>query len=93
MDARVVALEQRFASLETRFEVLFAQLNGMRSGSDSGAPAAIEIAALQRNIDRLTVDLQRVQRLADAAQREAAQARREAAAAELLARQADTRIR
>jgi hypothetical protein len=88
LDERVGVLERGFASLSTRFEL-----------RDSAAPpiagGALEprIAELERALDRLAVDLQRVERQADNALREASDARREAMNAERAARDAAMRVR
>lgn len=93
IEARVSALETDFARLDTRFELLFAQLNAVREGADDGLATPGDRAMIDRDIDRLSLDVQRLQRLADAAQREAARALRVAESAERLARQAQTRAR
>jgi hypothetical protein len=88
LDDRVGVLERGLASLATRFELRDSALPPVAGGS-----LEPRIAALESALDRLAVDLQRVQRQADNAQREASDARREAASAERAARDAAMRVR
>jgi hypothetical protein len=86
LDERVGVLERGFASLTTRFE--------LRDAAVPSAPGgALEprIAAVERSLERLVFDLQRVERQADNALREAGDARREAMNAERAARDAAMR--
>ena len=91
IDERVTALERQLASLDTRF--------GIRSAADPAGTAdrdnalSARVAALERTLERLTVDLQRVERQADNALREAGEAQRSALDAERTARDAASRIR
>ncbi|HXS80303.1 MAG TPA: alanine-zipper protein [Gammaproteobacteria bacterium] len=83
LEERVTALESSIATLDTRFG-----LARSRPGDDAGQTELAlsgRIQALERTVDRLSVDLQRVQRTADdalraagAAQRTAEQAARDA---------------
>ena len=83
LEERVAALESGVAALDTRLG-----LARSRVGDDAGQTElalAGRIQALERMVDRLSVDLQRVQRTADdavraadAAQRTAEQAARDA---------------
>jgi hypothetical protein len=88
LDDRVGVLERGVASLTTRFE-----LRDAASPPVAGGSLEPRIAALESALDRLAVDLQRVERQADNAQREASDARREAASAERAARDAAMRVR
>ena len=84
LEERVAALESSVATLDTRLG-----LTRSRAGDDAGQSELAlsgRIQALERTVDRLSVDLQRVQRTADdavraagAAQRTAEQAARDAA--------------
>ena len=84
LEERVAALESSVATLDTRLGLIRS-----RAGDDAGQTELAlsgRIQALERTVDRLTVDLQRVQRTADdalraagAAQRTAEQAARDAA--------------
>ena len=83
LEERVTALESGVAALDTRLA-----LARSRAGDDAGqteVALAGRIQALERMVDRLSVDLQRIQRTADdavraadAAQRTAEQAARDA---------------
>jgi len=73
LDERVGALERELASLGTRFE-----LRNSAVPSALGGTLEPRVADLERTLDRLAVDLQRVERQADSAFREASDARREA---------------
>jgi len=88
LDERVEALEAELASLDTRFN---ARPNGL--GGESGPALAARITELERTIERLANDIQRVERLADSAAREAAQATRAAMTAEQTARDVALRAR
>ena len=88
LDDRVGILERGLASITTRFE--------LRDSAVPSAPGgALEprIADLERALDRLVSDVQRVERQADNALREASDARREAMNAERAARDAMMRSR
>ena len=76
LEERVTALESDVATLDTRLG-----LARSRAGDDAGqteTALAGRIQALERLVDRLSVDLQSVQRTADAAQRSADAAQRTA---------------
>jgi len=83
VEERVSALEASLASLDTRL-----QLERTRVGDDAGQnelALAGRVQNLERLVERLTIDVQRVQRTADdaaraagAAQRTAEQAQRDA---------------
>jgi hypothetical protein len=88
LDERVGVLERGFASLRTRFE-----LRDTAVPSAAGGALEPRIAQLERSVERLVVDLQRVERQADMAYREASDARREALNAERAARDAAMRAR
>ncbi len=89
LQERVATLEVAVAGIETRFGVQSARPADI--GAESGVALAGRLTALENALDRLTNDLQRVDRLADGAVREAAQARREATAAQQAARDAALR--
>jgi hypothetical protein len=88
LDERVGVLERGLATLATRFE-----LRDSVAAPVAGGALEPRIADLERALDRLVVDLQRVERQADNALREASDARREAMNAERAARDAATRVR
>ena len=76
LEERVAALEASLASLDTRLA-----LERTRVGDDPGqteVALAGRIQALERNLDRLTADMQRVQRTAEDAARAASAAQRTA---------------
>jgi hypothetical protein len=86
-------LDERVGALETELEMLAARVAGRGNVAPSplGTPEAVfggRVAQLERTVDRLSGDLQRIERRVDEAVREAATARREAMAAERLARDA-----
>ena len=91
LDERVTNLEGDVASIETRFGVQSARPTDF--GGESGLALAARVDALERTLGRLQSDLQRIERLVDAATREAAQARRDASAAQNAARDAALRSR
>jgi hypothetical protein len=77
VDERLAALEASVATLDTRVTRA-----NTRVGDDAGQTELAlsgRITALERSVDRLAQDMQRVERLADNAQREAQQAARDAA--------------
>jgi hypothetical protein len=86
LDERVGVLERGFASLTTRFEL-------RETAPVAGGALEPRIADLERTLDRLSADIQRVERQADNALREASDARREAMNAERAARDAAMRAR
>jgi hypothetical protein len=76
LEERVAALESSVNSLDTRFG-----LERSRAGDDAGQTElalAGRIQALERMVDRLSADLQRVERTADDARRAADAAQRTA---------------
>jgi hypothetical protein len=90
LEERMALLESQFATLDTRLE-RERTLDG-RGGAESAALDS-RIVELEQALDRLTMDLQRLERAVDTALREASQARREAMNAEQLARDAASRAR
>jgi hypothetical protein len=76
IEERVGALESGLASLETRFGVQSTRPDNLGGGSDLAA--ALRITALERSLERVEADLQRVRNLAETAAREAADARQAA---------------
>jgi hypothetical protein len=91
MEERVAALETGIATLETRFGLQSARAPDF--GGESGLALAGRVTAMERSLERLAVDVQRVERLADTAARDAAAAQREAMAAQQTARDAAMRAR
>ena len=91
LEQRIAMLESGLATLETRVGLLGVQASP--STGESMLALAARIDGLERSLERLTSDIQRVERLADNAAREAAQARREATAAQQTARDAAMRAR
>ncbi len=91
LEERIVALEKGLATIETRFGIQSTRLPDL--GGESAAGLAARVAAVERSVERLATDLQRVDRLADTAARDAAQARRDATAAQQAARDAAMRTR
>ncbi len=91
IEQRVTALEAGFATLDTRLGLANAQEPAL--GGQSDLALAARIRELERAMERLTADLQRVERLADGATRTAADAQRDASRAEQTARDAASRAR
>jgi hypothetical protein len=89
LEERVAALEGQFASLDTRFALQSAR----PLGGESGITLVARVTEIERSIERLANDVQRVERLADSAAREAAQAARVAMTAEQTARDVALRPR
>lgn len=89
LDERVAALEMIVARLEARL----ALNSALDDTSGERGTMSTRVAALERSLDRLLGDVQRVDRQADAALREAMQARRDAMTAQQLARDAANRLR
>ena len=91
-------IEERIASLETAVATLDTRL-GLESsrqpniGGESGLALQGRVTALERNLERLAADVQRVSRVADQAARDAASAQRDAMAAQQAARDAAMRAR
>ena len=76
LEERVTALEASLATLDTRLE-----LERTRVGDNPGqtdVAMAGRVQALERNLERLTTDMQRVQRMAEDAARAASAAQRTA---------------
>ena len=76
INERVAALESGLATLETRFGLERNRSPDM--GGESGLALAGRVTALERSLDRLATDVQRIERVADAAARDAASAQRDA---------------
>jgi hypothetical protein len=76
VDERLAALESGLATLETRFGLERSRPPDI--GGESGLALAGRVTALERSLDRLATDVQRIQRVADAAARDAASAQRDA---------------
>jgi len=91
IDERLAAVEAGLATLDTRLGLATARPQDNAGQSD--AALAGRITTLERELDRLTVDIQRVERLADSAVRAASDAQRAATSAEQAARDAAMRIR
>jgi hypothetical protein len=91
MEERVVALESSLASLETRFGLESSRQPNL--GGESGVALAGRVNTLERSLERLTTEVQRVERLADTAARDAAAAQRDAMTAQQMARDAAMRAR
>jgi hypothetical protein len=89
LEERVTTLEKELASVSTRLGLR----ESLAATGASDAGLAGRVAMLQRTLDRLAVDLQRVERQADAAARDASQARSDAMAAQQIARDAALRAR
>jgi hypothetical protein len=91
LEERIDELERSLASIDTRFALQTARVPDV--GGESTAALAARVDAVERSVERLATDLQRIDRLADTAARDAAQARRDATAAQLAARDAALRAR
>ena len=91
MEERVDSLESALATLETRFGLESSRQPNL--GGETGQALAGRVTTLERSLDRLSTEVQRVQRLADTAARDAANAQREAMTAQQLAREASMRAR
>jgi chromosome segregation ATPase len=85
---RVLALERDVASLSTRVELRDAQRTPV-----SDATLTSRVQQLEQSLNRLTLDLQRVERQADSALREASQARRDAESAQRAVQSLESRVR
>ena len=92
LQERVAELEANVATIETRFGLASARPSDLGIGESALALAA-RVDTLERSLERLAADVQRIERLADNAAREAAQARRDATSAQQAARDAATRTR
>jgi hypothetical protein len=90
-EERVTALESALATLETRFGLESSRQPTV--GGESGLAIQSRVTTLERSLERLAVDIQRVERLADTAVRDAAAAQRDAMTAQQIARDAAMRVR
>ena len=84
VEERVAALESSLATLETRFGLERSRPADI--GGETGLALAGRVTALERSLDRLATDVQRIQRVAEAAARDAASAQRDAMEARQAAR-------
>jgi hypothetical protein len=91
IDERVMALEAGLARLDTRLGLATARPPD--SAGQSELALGARITELERAVQRLATDLQRVERLADDAARGAYEAQRAASSAEQTARDAAMRAR
>jgi hypothetical protein len=91
IEQRIAALEAGLATLDTRLGLEAARPRDGAPPSD--AALAARIAGLERALERLTADVQRIERLADGAARAASAAERMAVAAQQAARDASLRAR
>lgn len=91
MEDRVAQLESALATLETRFGLETTRQPNL--GGDTGLGMQSRVTALERSLERLATDIQRIDRIADSAAREAASAQRDAMTAQQLARDAAMRAR
>jgi hypothetical protein len=91
IDERLAAVEAGLATLDTRLGLATAR--SQDNAGQTGVALDGRITALERELDRLAVDIQRVERLADSAVRAASDAQRAATSAEQAARDAAMRIR
>ena len=89
MEERIGALESSLATLETRFGLESSRQPNL--GGESGVAIAGRVQTLERSLERLTTEVQRVERLADTAARDAAAAQRDAMTAQQMAREASMR--
>ena len=89
IEQRLAALEAAVATLDTRLALEVTRPRG--GDTDIGLEG--RVLALERSLDRLTTDVQRVERLADNAARAAGDAQRAAMRAEQAARDAALRSR
>jgi hypothetical protein len=90
-EERVAALESGLATLETRFGLESTRQPTL--GGESGVALQSRVTTLERSLERLAVDVQRVERLAETAARDAAAAQRDAMSAQQMARDAALRAR
>lgn len=91
VEERLAAVEAGLATLDTRLGLASARTQSNAGQSDVALDG--RITTLERELDRLAVDIQRVERLADSAVRAANDAQRSATSAEQAARDAAMRIR
>jgi hypothetical protein len=90
-EERVSALESALATLETRFGLESARQPTL--GGESGVALQARVTTLERSLERLAVDVQRVERVAETAARDATAAQRDAMSAQQMARDAAMRAR
>ena len=76
LEERVAALEAGLATLDTRLELERTHVGDNPGQTDLALSGRVQ--ALERNLDRLTTDMQRVQRVAEDAARTASAAQRTA---------------
>jgi glutathione S-transferase len=76
LDERVAALEASVATLDTRLERERTRVGDNPGQTDLALSGRVQ--ALERNLERLTTDMQRVQRMAEDASRAASAAQRTA---------------
>ena len=91
IEERVASLEAALATLDTRLGLESSRQPNI--GGESGLALQGRVTALERTLERLAADMQRIDRAADAAARDAASAQRDAMAAQQLARDAQLRAR
>ena len=91
MEERVDTLESTVATLETRLGLESSRQPNL--GGESGVALAGRVNTLERSLERLATEVQRVERLADTAARDAAAAQRDAMTAQQIAREAAMRVR
>lgn len=91
IEERIASLEMSVATLDTRLGLESSRQPNI--GGESGQALQGRVTALERNLERLTADVQRVSRVADQAARDAASAQRDAMAAQQAARDAAMRAR
>ena len=91
IEERIAELEVEVATLDTRLGLESSRQPNV--GGESGLALQGRVTALERNLERLTADVQRVSRVAEQAARDAASAQRDAMAAQQAARDAAMRAR
>jgi hypothetical protein len=91
VEERIAELEVAVATLDTRLGLESSRQPNV--GGESGLALQGRVTALERNLERLTADVQRVSRVAEQAARDAASAQRDAMAAQQAARDAAMRAR
>jgi hypothetical protein len=91
LEERIVTLERDLAAIETR--VGLESTRAPTFGGETGTALAGRVDAVERSVERLVADIQRIERLADSAARAAAEAQRDATAAQQAARDAAMRAR
>jgi hypothetical protein len=76
IEERITALESELATLDTRFGLQSARPPDL--GGESGLALAGRVTAIERSLERLAFDVERVARVAETAARDAANAQRTA---------------